>query len=112
MIHKFITYCGQSAVIACDENCYKAWGHSHRPHEHLSDDEDDIVWLADEEIGIAPIDPGTYEGDDAKPTKKSDRLNKWCCRECERCDMADQLDDIELPDYSQRVYNIPRKAET
>lgn len=124
MIHKNIVYFGKPCVLACDANCQKAWGINNRPRIYLTDptltvypidrqhypddeniDPDDTAMLADGELGDAPIDPGTYEGDHGKPFDESDMLNKWCARECERSDIADFLDDIELRDFSQRVYN-------
>lgn len=70
---------------------------------------DDYCYLADDELGTAPIDPGTIEGEDSKPILPSERLNKWCCRECERSIIVDDIDvavDFELPDLSKRLYNI------
>ena len=61
-------------VVACDGICQKAWGVSQRPNHQLSDDIDDVVFLADEEFPIAPIDPGTYEGGYAKPISPDDML--------------------------------------
>lgn len=46
-------FCGQSALLVCDRKCNKAWGED-RPQEQLSDNEDDVVWLADDELGDAP----------------------------------------------------------
>jgi hypothetical protein len=83
-IAKVITYFGEQMLLSCDAKCNKAWGINHRPRRQLSEEDDDYVYLADHATGIAPIDPGTYEGGHAKPTLPEDRLNKWCCRECER----------------------------
>lgn len=56
----------QPIWLACDGQCEHAWGHNwHGPKG-----------------SAAPTDPGTYEGDHAKPTDKCH--NKWCARECER----------------------------
>lgn len=106
MISKQITYFGQSAVIACDALCSKAWGINNRPQAQLSDNEDDYEYLADGELGVAPIDPGTYEGGHAKPAGGDGPLNKWCCRECERCVMVKPNEVIVLPDFSRRRKNI------
>lgn len=110
-MEKQITYFGQQAKVACDEKCNKAWGLNNRPFEQLSEDEDDIVWLADSELGEAPENPGTYEGGHGKPTDKSQIPNKWCVRECERCTISDPgkfNEPLKLKDFNERRYNIPR----
>ena len=110
-MEKIIQYFGKPCKVACDENCKKAWGLNSRPKEIVSDVEDDVVWLADSELGEAPDDPGTYEGGHAKPTCRAEMLNKWCVRECERSErtLTSQTVDheIKLPDWSKRLYNIP-----
>lgn len=103
---RHIKYFGYSVVVACDGNCEKAWGNNSRPQVQLSDDPEDFAFLADDELGIAPADPGTYEGGDGKAPRS---LNRWCVRECERADFAPTLAQIKLPDFSKRVYNIPSK---
>jgi hypothetical protein len=107
-MEKIITYFGQNAKVGCDEKCHKAWGINNRPKVQLSDDEDDFVYLSDDELEIAPVDPGTYEGGHAKPTLKSEMLNKWCIRECERCSMT-EINKSHLPlkliDFSKRISN-------
>jgi hypothetical protein len=111
MINKEIIYCGQKAIIACDEKCEKAWGIHSRPKIQLSDDSDDYIYLSDSELGEAPINPGTCEMGYAKPKYEEERLNRWCCRECERCyiSMPNEFDKpIVLKDFSEKVYNIPR----
>lgn len=59
----------------------------------LSDNPDDFVFLGDGELGIAPDDPGTYEGGCGKPSgtvlTDGNAMNKWCTRECERCVVTD-----------------------
>jgi len=85
-------------------------------------DYDNTVDLADDELPDAPMSSngpdglGTWEGGHGKPETPEERLNKWCARECERHVIVDDLpdgpvEDFELPDFSQRQYNIPR-AET
>jgi hypothetical protein len=111
-IEKLITFCGQTANVACDGNCAKAWGSSHRPRVQLSDVVDDFVWLADHELNDAPVDPGTYEGGDAKPLEVTgpNDLNRWCVRECERMSMSEPGEwqrPLPLRDFSRRLYNIP-----
>lgn len=112
MIQKEIVYFEKKAIIACDEKCEKAWGINGRPKIQLDENnEDDYAYLPDGELGIAPEDPGTYECGNAKPTLKEERLNKWCCRQCERCYMS-KLNEFDKPivleDFSVKVYNIPR----
>jgi hypothetical protein len=108
-MEKQITYFGQPAKVACDENCNKAWGINNRPKIQLSEDEDDYAYLSDDELGDAPENPGTYEGGHAKPTHKSQIPNKWCVRECERCSLSSP-GEYNLPpvvkDFSKRMYNI------
>jgi len=87
MLLKLITYFGQPMAVSCDANCGKAWGGSSRPKHYFSEDEDDYCYLTDGELGEAPADPGSYEGGVGKPEPNhpEERLNKWCVRECERC---------------------------
>ena len=106
-----IQYFDQPCKVVCDEKCNKAWGINNRPHQTLSEDPDDIVWLSDSELGEAPTDPGTYEGGCAKPTNPAQIPNKWCVRECERCAMSKpgEPDKALAPrDWTRRVYNIAR----
>lgn len=104
MITKNITYFGKSAIIGCDGKCEKAWGINARPKIEV----DRITFMkSDDELGAAPLNPGTYEGGCAKPTNKEQMLNKWCCRECERCDINDigtapVPESLKLPDFSVR----------
>jgi len=106
MLAGIILWFGQQMILACDARCHKAWGINRRPREQLSDNEDDFAFLADHELGIAPRDPGTYEGTDGKPTDKDCRLNRWCARECERSVKVKPGEWIELPDFSKRLRNI------
>lgn len=76
---------GQPMSFACDHKCHKAWGITHRPRRQLSENPDDFVYLADDEIPtFAPADPETYEGGDGKPAPEDTKPNKWCVRQCER----------------------------
>lgn len=108
-MEKIITYCGQNMKVGCDEKCQKAWGINTRPKIQLSNDEDDYAYLSDDELEIAPANPGTYEGECAKPTLKTEIPNKWCIRECERC-YRSKINESHLPlqleDFSKRVFNI------
>jgi len=122
MIKKDIIYFGGECVLFCDGKCDKAWGINGREKVNLSNcpedsedyDEDNVEWLADDELGEAPKDPGTYEGGHAKPVCDEDKLNKWCCRECERSKMINKSEVTEdtdfeflLSDFSVRLKNIP-----
>jgi hypothetical protein len=102
---------GSAAVLACDGNCTKAWGINGRAKVRLGSDEDDVAWLADDELGNAPADPGTYEGGHGKPDGPR-AMNKWCARECERSDLAGGLEKIKLPDWTRRILNQPWKHQT
>lgn len=102
---KEIQYYGKMVTVSCDEKCNKAWGINARPFEQLSDDIDDVVYLADDELEDAPMS-GIIEGGDSKPvdangdTITSVIPNKWCVRECERCYMNGRGSD-----FSKRVFN-------
>lgn len=113
-MEKIITFCGLAAKVNCDEKCHKAFGLAERPSIKLSKDPDDVEWLSDDEVGVAPIDPGSYEGPHAKPISKDEIPNKWCVRACERCNMSQpgEFDKpLALKDWSKRVYNIRRLHE-
>ena len=75
-----ITMGGLPARAVCDRKCSKAWGLSNRPTIEGSEQ-----YLPDEDLGDAPIDPGTREGGTAKPLSPDEFPTKWCIRECERC---------------------------
>src|SRR5690242_4071466 len=83
-----ILFCGQAARVNCDRNCAKAWGRSIRRTRGSADDNEDGEYLADSELGYAPANPGTSEGEDCKPESATEFPNKWCVRECERCAMS------------------------
>ncbi len=132
-MEKKIIFCGQPAKVKCDEKCNKAWGMNNRPRVYLDIhdelifglmsngesvepseftlnriDVDNYAYCSDDELGDAPIDPKTYEDDQAKPTNKSEIGNAWCIRECERCEMSmpnRSEEPLELIDFSKRFYN-------
>jgi hypothetical protein len=106
MILKQIKYLGKDLVLICDEKCEKAFGINNRPKIQLSDDEDDYEWLSDNELKEAPMDTGICEGGQSKPINKNEVLNKWCCRECERSRLVNDLEYFELPDFNKRIKNI------
>ncbi len=104
MIAKSIIMHGHPIILICDGKCNKAWGVSNRPSVQLSDDENDFEYLSDGELGIAPVDPGTYEGGDCKPKDK--QLNKWCARECERSTKIEDCKEFKLSDFTKRHANM------
>jgi hypothetical protein len=111
MNEAIIIYFGQTAKVVCDRKCEKAWGRSARPKVHLSDDEDDYAYLSDGELGTAPARPRSFEGNDSKPLSPDEFPNKWCVRECERCEISNPGEwdaPLEPISFEQRVYNIPR----
>lgn len=111
-MEKEIVYMSEKVKVRCDEQCNKAWGVGSRPSLQLSKDDDDSVWLTDKELPEAPIDPGTYEGGQAKPVNKKGIPNKWCIRECERCAMSfpGKIDQpLKIRDFTKRIYNQPWK---
>jgi hypothetical protein len=74
-------------------------------------DPDDFAWLSDDELGDAPVDPGTYEGGHAKPVgaTSAEHMNKWCVRECERCAMSAPgawSEPLALRDFAHRYFNM------
>ena len=114
MIVKIVQIGGESGVLLCDAKCEKAWGINNRPRQWLSSDEDDYVYLSDNALGLAPIDPGTYEGGDAKPTCVAERLNKWCHRECERCHTVfpgQENEPFDIPDLRHPQPNMLYRSE-
>jgi|SRR6478672_703304 len=103
---------GEEMVLACDGKCQKAWGINNRPSISFDEnDPDDSAYLADDELGDAPVDPGTYEGGHGKPTNPVH--NKWCFRECERSSACEveNFPSMVLSDFSKRRYNQPWKHE-
>ena len=108
MPESYITYFAQRAKVCCDGNCRKAWGINNRPRVQLSDDPDDFEYLADDELGDAPVDPGTYEGMSAKPLSVAEFPNKWCVRECERCKMSspgESSEPLKIKTFDKRQKN-------
>lgn len=105
-----IRWFDKQCLVVCDRRCDKAWGHNgHRPAISESDDADNIVWLADTEVGIAPIESQVLEGGDGKPTEPPAQHNKWCVRECERSNVVRRNEIITCLDWSKRVFNQPSK---
>jgi hypothetical protein len=106
---KEIVFHGTAATLVCDANCGKAWGISHRPKVVFNPaDDDDSAYLADDELGFAPGDPGTYAGGCAKPTTPA-LMNKWCSRECERSNVVLPGGELKLPNFAERLFNQPWK---
>ena len=105
VLRKDIVYCGRRMTLACDGRCHKAWGRNNRPQVACGEDVDDFEYLADNEVGLAPADPGTSEGADSKPREESEQLNKWCARECERSVRVPLGTPISLPNFKERISN-------
>jgi hypothetical protein len=104
---KPIVYFGQDVVLICDGKCNKAWGRNSRPKHYFSDDPDDYAYVPDQDLGEAPDDPGTYEGNHGKPTMSAHGyLNKWCARECERSEIVKDGEEFELEDFSKPLPNM------
>ncbi len=86
MLKKEITWFGRKCTLACDGKCEKAWGINSRPSQG-------DTFKKDEELGIAPEDPGTYEGGQGKCPGS---LNKWCARECERSEIFEKDEEVKI----------------
>jgi len=95
MKKKEICYFGKNVILACDNKCHKAFGMNTRQRD--SDDN----CICDDDLGIAPVDPGTYEGGYGKPCFDTEKLNKWCCRECERSSVFEIGEEIILPTFEK-----------
>lgn len=124
-IARDVLFGGQKCVVACDAKCHKAWGMNQRlqfhrdntgayrkmSNEEIEDraicpDENDTMYLPDADMDEAPVEPGTWEGEDTKPVDPEDRLNKWCTRECERSVLVDRGHPITLPNFDHPVFNM------
>lgn len=106
---KMITWFGRPVTLACDGLCGKAWGITMRPKVNFDEsDPDDSALLADSEVGLAPADPGTYEGGCAKPTSPAE-MNRWCSRQCERSSLFEAGEPMSVPRFDRRRYNQPWK---
>lgn len=109
-MYKPIIYFGKECTVVCDGRCDKAWGISGRPNIQLSDDEDDIAYLSDDELETAPgpmqtdtLEEGGHAKPSAEPLTDPSLMNKWCARQCERS----HIFDGRVHDFSKRVYNMP-----
>jgi hypothetical protein len=118
---KDILWFGRICKLVCDGRCDKAWGIASRPSVYFDEtgeivaeteasNPDDYAFLADSELGIAPDNPGTYEGGHGKPSATpladSQPMNKWCARECERSNIIEAGEPVVRPDFSHRRYNL------
>jgi len=102
-----VTIYGYKQTAICDGVCEKAWGISNRPKIQLSDNPDDYMFLGDDDIvEYAPNYPRTFEGGVGKPLDRNH--NKWCYRECERCNLFKDGDKPYPKDLSKGIYNIPK----
>ena len=126
LLAKRIVFFGKPATVGCDAQCNKAWGREDRPKRYLGGDPeapglsevergrrfDDYEFLADKELPEAPVASSTMEGDIAKPRTPEDRLNRWCVRSCERCQITlpgEQDGLLELPTFDAPRPNRRRK---
>lgn len=96
-------------ALLCDGQCDKAWGAGDRAIVQLSDDENDYEYLSDNELEQAPENPGSFEGWDYKPRCQADLHNRWCARACERAVKIPLWHIDALPDFTQRIRNLPKK---
>ena len=114
MLEKEILYFREEARLVCDGKCNKAWGLDRPamwvdPNEDPDEHPDNIVFLADDELPDAPVNPGDSEGGWYKPLQSGvEHMNKWCARACERSVIVKPGEAVILPDFSKRIYNIPR----
>jgi hypothetical protein len=64
-----ILYSGKRCLAVCDRKFNKGWGfNADRPQWRDPPEPDDVIWFADGEAGIAPANPGSYEGGQGKPS--------------------------------------------
>lgn len=98
--YKLINYFGRRTAVKCDGKCDMAWGRNGRRYHYNDEPFSDAEML--NAVGPAPDDPGSREGGCSKPSYCDDALNKWCVRECERCDI--------LP-YDKSIADAPRKRK-
>jgi len=113
MIIKMIRYFGKPMAVGCDGKCHKAWGIGQRRRKQLSRKDRDLYeYFSDKELGKAPDYPGTFEDGDGKPEEKSERLNRWCVRQCERCISADLWEQVESHNFNKRVNGSPMSWKT
>ena len=106
LLAKSIVFCGSHVVLACDGRCDLAWGIEKRPRKMLSSiDPDDFVYLGDlhPDLGAPPsADKLGCHGGDFKPSDvpltSSEKMNRWCARECERSSLIEPaLPDLKNP---------------
>lgn len=99
---------GAPTEVHCDGKCSKAWGVACRPSKPVNSfDPDDYVILPDQELGLAPLSPPTWEGGFGKPLP-GEPMNKWCSRQCERSVLAKPAEAFSLPDFSIPRFNKPQ----
>ena len=132
---KHVKMYGLSMVLSCDGKCHKAWGINQRPMVFYMEegqpprelrqgekprDYEDFAWKADNELGDAPADLGSYEGGDGKPAVRemtqgnAALMNRWCARECERHVLDEEGVTPQVPprDFSKRVPNFNKREQT
>lgn len=113
-------FSGVRVRFVCDRKCTKAWGNNARPRRPIAEDEHCIqrtivgsyyaedFWemLPDQELGEAPEKPGSYEGIDTKPLPPVDSHNRWCVRECERCQTYSPEEPMYIHNFDLPVPNV------
>jgi hypothetical protein len=113
MICKQIQMHGMQVTLVCDGRCDKAFGIADRPTRELGYDEDDFVYLTDDELGTAPAPDAieSREGGNTKPSAEpiqdGERMNRWCARQCERCGRLKG----HAPDRSRHTPNMGAASE-
>jgi hypothetical protein len=113
-------FSGVRVRFVCDRKCNKAWGMNQRAKRPIEADEHCIqrvvvgryhaedfwVMLPDTELGEAPEKPGTHEYTDTKPLPPVDSHNRWCVRECERCETYDPNEPMYIHNFDQPIPNV------
>jgi len=113
-------FSGVPVVFVCDRKCNKAWGQNLRQRRQIAENdiclqrllvgayhaEDFWELVPDGELGEAPEKPGSYEGVDAKPLPPVDSHNRWCVRECERCETYEPGEPLYVHNFDKPVPNI------
>lgn len=125
-------FSGRHRFVVCDGRCDKAWGINGRPRLYfmeegepprkLKDGEepvnwDDMVYVRDSELGVAPgpgetvgISEGGHLKPSAVPLTGGSRMNKWCSRECERSRVLDEGEELVIKDLEHPEPNVKARS--